>query len=156
MTEQKTCKDRVKTHLKSRIHDLDLLFRAYQSGNEESVKYESSFINVAGNKETYTEELGTFNEYGLSFDYVAPNTFNNQRRGYFRYQLSYGGPSDEFRFYTDENFNLTSIQYWFLDWFDGAKITLRGKDLDLMTKIWEFFKEIGSVESEHNKAMEDC
>ncbi len=154
MAEQKTCKDRVKPHLKSRIHDLELLFRAYQNGNEETVTETRTFTNIAGNKETYTEELGVFHEYGLSFDYVAPGTFEHQKRGYFRYQLSYGGPSDEFRFYTDENFNLTSIQYWFLDWFDGASIRLKGRDYDLMSEIWDFFKEVGSVESEHQKAME--
>lgn len=31
---QPTCKDRVKPHLKARIHDLELLLRAYQNGQE--------------------------------------------------------------------------------------------------------------------------
>ena len=55
---------------------------------------------------------------GLCFDYVPPNTFEEQPIGYFRRQLSYGGPSDEFRVYDNEN----SIKYYFLDWFDGASI----------------------------------
>lgn len=39
-----------------------------------------------------------FDEYALSFDYVEPDTFDDQDRGYFRYQISYGGPSEEVRF----------------------------------------------------------
>lgn len=132
-----TCKERVGNELKGRIYDLEKLFNLYQEGNEEG-----------------DPEIGNFNEYGLSFDYVAPNTFTDQKRGYFRYQLSWGGPSDEFRFYTDENFNLTRIEYWFLDWNDGAKKTLNGKNKNLMTEIFEFFKEVGSVESEFKKAQE--
>jgi hypothetical protein len=143
MTTELTCQDRVKTHLKSRISDLGLLFRSWQDGEEGTVK------------DTDGQEIGNFNEYGLCFDYVAPGTFNNQKRGYFRYQLSTGGPGDEFRFYTDENLNPTRIEYWFLDWFDGAKINLKGKDKALMLEIWESFKECEVVDSAFKKAMED-
>lgn len=60
------------------------------------------------------------NEYALSLDYVEPRTFPNQKRGYKRYQISWGGPSEEFRMYSSP----TVIEFWYLDWFDGAKITL--------------------------------
>ena len=40
-------------------------------------------------------------DHGLSFDYVAAGTFKGQREGYYRFQLSTGGPGDEFRFYAD-------------------------------------------------------
>ncbi len=140
---QPTCKDRVKSHLKNRISDLRLLFKAWQNGNEETVS------DKDGN------EIGTFNEYGLSFDYVAPKTFNDQKRGYFRYQLSWGGPSDEFRFYCDENFNVTRIEYWFLDWFDGAKIILNNGDKTLMLEIWDDFKECETIKYAYDQAMKD-
>ena len=65
-----------------------------------------------------------FHEYGLSFDYVEPNTFEGQTRGYWRFQLSWGGPSDEIRFYVKEQDNgpteLEKAEYWYMDWFDGA------------------------------------
>jgi hypothetical protein len=141
MTTQQTCKDRVKPHLKGRVHDLELLFRAYQQGQEESV------VDKNG------DELGVFNEYGLCFDYVAPGTFSNQKRGYFRYQLSWGGPSDEFRFFTDENMNPTRIEYWFLDWSDGAKIVLNNGDESLLREIWEDFKECGTVQGAFDQAQ---
>lgn len=91
--------------------------------------------------------MGAFNEYGLSFDYVSPNTFENQKRGYFRYQLSWGGPSDEFRFYCDENLEPVEIEYWFLDWFDGAHLTLAGRDNELLLEIFEDFRETGTVQA---------
>lgn len=104
------------------------------------------------NPEEYDEELGNWNEYGLGIDYVAPGTFRDQKRGYFRYQLSWGGPSDEFRFYLDENLNPTRIEYWFLDWFDGAKIILKGKVLSLLKEIYQDFKETGTVEAKIKEA----
>ena len=55
-----------------------------------------------------------FHEYGLSFDFVESDTFDDQTEPYWRYQLSWGGPSDEIRFFAGRT------EYWFLDWFDGA------------------------------------
>ena len=100
-------------------------------------------------------ELGSFSEYGLSFDYVARGTFGeSQRRGYFRWQLSWGGPSDEFRFYTDEEFEPVEIEYWFLDWFDGSHLQLSGRDYDLLAEIFADWKDIGLVEVEYQKGKE--
>ncbi len=135
-TEQKTCKARVAVHLRGRIQDIRKLWKLEQEGNEQS-----------------DPDLGTFNEYGLCVDYVAPGTFTDQHRGFFRYQLSTGGPGDEFRFYATEGFGLDRIEYWFLDWFDGARIRLTGRDLELMAEIWEMFKEVGSVEAAYDKAV---
>ena len=70
--KQATCKKKVAQELRSRISALRRLFKAYQEGQEEGI-----------------DDLGTFPEYGLCFDYVAPNTFKDQKRGYFRYQLSW-------------------------------------------------------------------
>ena len=80
------------------------------------------------------------NERGLSFDYVEPNTFNDQTRGYWRFQLSWGGPSDEFRIYTDIFTNkIHYIEYWYMDWFDGAKVNA---DDDIILDICNMFLEV--------------
>ncbi len=135
MEKQATCKERVRPHLKSRLSDIRKLWAAYKKGDENGV-----------------EDLGTFAEYGLCFDYVAPGTFKGQRRGYFRYQLSWGGPSDEFRFYCDESFDAVRIEYWFLDWFDGAKVVLSGRDYDLINGIFQDFKDTGTVKYQYDQA----
>lgn len=61
--------------------------------------------------------------YGLSIDLVEAKTFKNQKRQYIRYQFSWGGPSDELRIYKNGD-----IEYWFLDWFDGACIDVTDDD----------------------------
>ena len=131
--KQATCADRVKEHLDDRTEDLRKLWKLYQTDSE-----------------AYDEDLGNMYEYGLCFDYVAPETFNDQPEGYFRYQLSTGGPGDEFRIYASQSgeysWSVYRIEYWFLDWFDGASRTLQGDDLDLLNEIFEcFFVECGTA-----------
>jgi hypothetical protein len=88
----------------------------------------------------------------LCFDYVPPNTFRDQSEGFWRYQISTGGPAEEFRFYSSgPNYPPYRIEFVFLDWGDGYTRKLSGDDLDLMMEIWDFFVDIGMVESEYEK-----
>jgi len=135
MTE--SCEDRVQSHLRERIEDIRKLWKMYQRDTD-----------------AYDEDLGNLNEYGLCFDYVAKGTFSDQKKGYFRWQLSFGGPSDEFRFYVDETLVPYTIEYWFLDWFDGAHVDLEGEDFELLEEIYNDFKEMGVVQSEIDKARD--
>ena len=128
MTE--SCKDKVAGELRDRLKDIRKLWNMYQRDTE-----------------AYDDELGNFSDYGLCFDYVAKGTFEDQDRSYFRYQLSWGGPSDEFRFYVDEDLVPYEIEYWFLHWYDGASKTLKGKDYHLMGDIFDDFKGMGLVQS---------
>jgi len=73
------------------------------------------------------------NEAGLSFDYVEAGTFNDQRAGYYRWQLSYGGPSEEFRLFDNGD-----LEYWYLDWFDGACVTVTD---DVFVDLMNEFKD---------------
>ena len=117
-----TCEARVQPHLDGRVADLKKLFEAERNGENEG-------------------DNGNLSEYGLCFDYVAPGTFSDQKEGYFRYQLSWGGPSDEFRFFANPDFSCHRIEYWFLDWFDGAHIFLSGDAESLLTEIWQWFSD---------------
>lgn len=51
---------------------------------------------------------------GLCFDFVDNSDMDNCL-SYHRWQLSWGGPADEFRLFEDG-----TVKYWFLDWYDGA------------------------------------
>ena len=83
----------------------------------------------------YDDRWDFINEYGLSFDWVEGKTEYNPNAGYYRWQLSWGGPSDEFRFYMDED-RLYVIEYWFMDWFDGACYTVpKNQDFDDLEQI---------------------
>ncbi len=180
-----TCEDRVEDRLESRLSDLRLLWSAYSQedcktcdGSGE-VEPELDDLNVAEDEDTIedcidcqgtgkagdedgnvlSDYLGNIYEYGLDFGYVAPETFNDQPEGYFRYQLSYGGPSDEFRIYAQKvneySFSTYRIEYWFLDWFDGAHRTLTGENLEFLKEIFSsFFVDSGTADHQLQAAME--
>jgi len=110
----RSCKERVEQYFKNRIRDIKILFKA---------------------KENQTEELGNLNEYGLCIDLVEAGTFKGQREDYYRYQLSWGGPSEEFRIYKNGE-----VEFWLLDWFDGACVEVIGEDANIIKEIvsWSF------------------
>lgn len=130
--KDQTCEERVDANLRREIDALQTLWNLYLEDDE---------------------DYGNIYEYGLSFDYVTPNTFNNQPQGYFRYQLSYGGPSDEFRFYTGPELEPYRIEYQFLDWWDGAFRQLGGTDLELLQEIFQWFKDGGTVQCVFEQAQ---
>ena len=104
---------------------------------------------------------GTFYEYGLDFSYVAIDTYKDMNEGFWRYQISTGGPGSEYRIYVDMNNNIERIEFWFLDWFDGASISVP-KDsasfqacyMQLDMACFEHMTEIKSYEALYIDAMQ--
>jgi len=140
-----TCQERIIEHFEGRMDDLRILWDLYMEDSE---------------AEDY--DIGNMYDYGLAFDYVAPHTFKEQDEGYFRYQLSWGGPSDEFRIYASpgggrgQQFSVYRIEYWFLDWFDGAHKILLGADRKLLEEIfYNFFDDSGTTTVQYDEAMID-
>ncbi|KTB49276.1 hypothetical protein DEALK_01890 [Dehalogenimonas alkenigignens] len=134
--KQGSCRERLNAELKDRLRDIRTLWRLNQKHPDAS-----------------HPELGKFKEYGLVLDYVAKGTFQDQKRGYFRWQLSWGGPADEFRFYLDEDLDAVEIRYLFLDWNDCASKKLSGDTYKLLDEIFQHFKDIGIVEAERAKSI---
>ena len=122
-----SCEGRIDGELRVSISDLTRLWHAYKAGTE--------------------SEDDSLCEYGLAFDYVAEGTFPDQREGYFRYQLSWGGPSDEFRFFVNPGLSCHRVEYWFMDWFDGAHRKLSGSDEALLRELWLWFVDTGAAEA---------
>ena len=154
-TKERTCEDRVEASRDSRLADLRKLWELYCDGDEDG-----------------DEETGNLWEYGLSFDYVVPETFTDQDEGFWRYQISCGGPQEEIRFYASltpgkcadwcehctpydkpsphpMTAHLYRAEFWFLDWFDGASRDVTNEDT--VRDLWEWFNECGSVESTFNE-----
>ena len=129
MKRDPTSEEQVDASLESRLTGLRAVWDAYICGDEDG-----------------DEDYGSFHEYALAFDYCAAGTFGDQREGFFRYQISTGGPGEEFRFFTDAGRSVHRVEFWRLDWFDGACRVLEGDDLALLMSVWEFFVEVGSVE----------
>ena len=129
-----SCELRIDSEFKGRLADLRRLWSAYCEGQEDC------------------GDLGTFTEYGLCFDYVPALTYSDQKEAFFRYQLSWGGPSDEFRFFVDPDLSCHRVEYWFLDWFDGTHRVLSGEDESLLCEIWEWFREIAALKLDQTKS----
>jgi hypothetical protein len=125
---KQSCEARIERELKHRLADIKRLWMAHCNGSD-------------------GEQDVSIADYGLCFDYVPGGTFSDQREAYFRYQLSWGGPSDEFRFFVNPDFSCHRIEYWFLDWFDGAHQILTGEDEHLLSELWEWLREIGSAQA---------
>ena len=69
----------------------------------------------------YEDFFDYVNSNVLSWDYVEGEGKNNP--AYYRLQLSWGGPSDEFRIYTiGDTLDIDCIDYHYMDWFDSASI----------------------------------
>lgn len=77
--------------------------------------------------------IGSFGNYGLSFDYVD--------QGYFRYQLSWGGPSDEIRFYENG-----AIEYVYMDWFCGIGFNVNTDSAFKLLR--DYFTDLGMLDFE--------
>lgn len=97
-------------------HDLDAALEL-ASGDETIETYLSEAIAYADDPTDWDELRDdiqvTLCDYALCFDRVPSGTFDGQTEGYYRYQISWGGPSEEIRFYEHKT------EYWFLDWFCG-------------------------------------
>ena len=120
MMKERTCEQRIGEQL----HDLAELMTEY-------MKFGDLYEN--GDEDNYPP----FHEYGLDFSLVEANTFDDQEEPYWRYQLSWGGPSDEIRFYANKT------EYWFMDWFDGAHrdVTSEQWTIDLENHFREMYYE---------------
>jgi len=83
---------------------------------------------VAAEWKERQEDLKNPEYEALSFDYVEPHTFTDQAEGYWRWQFSWGGPSDELRGFVNEHGELHRVEYWYMDWFDGAHLDVTNYD----------------------------
>lgn len=106
--------------------------------------------------EASDDDLGSWPEYGLCFDYVPAGTFDGQKRGYFRFQISTGGPGEEIRFFCDERFNPTRIEFVLLDWYDGATVQIQRDSANDKTlrEIWADWMECEVPQEAMKRAAE--
>jgi len=124
---EKTCEEQINDSLENTISYIREMWEVY--------------IGQSPETDEITED--SFHEYGLSLEYSSSE---DGEPGFFRYLLSWGGPSSEFRFFTDPDLCCYRIEYWFLDWFDGASRRLYDSDKDLMLEIFDMWRDCGTLE----------
>ena len=125
MITQARCEDRIQKSLEGRMN---VLKRLMECNDPTEYVYDEDGV-----------ELGCFEYYHLEFVYVEPMTYDKQPFGYWRYLISTGGPHDEIRYITGSDGNVVEMQYWFLDWFDGACIVLEGEYERIAQRIYDYF-----------------
>ena len=135
--KKETCKDKVEPALQNIIQDWTEAQKYYDIDEEKRYSPKDESLS------DYEDFFDYVNNYGLCFDYVSPNTFDNQDVGYFRYQVCYGGPTQEFRIYTDYNKNIDRIEFWYLDWFDGSEVET---DDDIIKQVLRDFIDCSQIE----------
>tara|TARA_B100000427_G_scaffold45699_1_gene33836 strand:- start:206 stop:598 length:393 start_codon:yes stop_codon:yes gene_type:complete len=99
-TEHKSCADRIEQNFQDRYLEL-----------QKEMQY------VIFSPANY------FEKKGLGVDLIEKDDLDLDDH-FIRYQLSWGGPQDEFRFWKNGK-----ISYHFMDWFDHAE-----KDITVMTR----------------------
>ena len=157
-----TCDERVDRHRESRMADLKALYRFGDCDPEERRAFceeEGIDLDSDGGREAADERRC---EYGLCFDYVAPGTFTDDQKtpcfdigadaGYWRYQISWGGPSEEIRFFASGG-TFGRAEFWLLDWFDGASTVLAGSDRETALAMWAWFADTGSIDHAYTEAL---
>ncbi len=113
-----------------------------------SERIESSFLSRREDLEQVLECKGDFshcedtiealNEFSLCFDYVEHE--EEDKKDFWRFQISWGGPSEEFRIFTDgQEGPIEKIEYWFLDWFDGASKDVTQENINEKWTLKDFF-----------------
>ena len=80
----------------------------------------------------------------LGFNYVEPHTFTDQVEGFWRWQFSWGGPSDELRAFVNEHKEIHRLEYWYLDWGDGAHV-LVNKDEEPWQQMQHMVEAYGTA-----------
>jgi hypothetical protein len=123
----------------------DILDQIEEEKAENSLSDEDNFNELSTYlqddiREQYQER---FDEYGIAFDYVELDKDTEQ--DYFRYQLSYGGPSEEIRFYDDG-----AIEYVYLDWFCGVGFDVTNDGIFKQVRDW--FKELDVLNFEQKRS----
>ena len=113
--KEKKCSELVKEKYQDRLKQFETAKTFLDIDKDARDQFEQFLAVEFSDLVEYDNFFDYCNQAGLCFDRVEAGTFKDQRDAYWRWQLSYGGPSEEFRLYDNKD-----LEYWYLDWFDGA------------------------------------
>tara|TARA_R100001440_G_C2451587_1_gene108213 strand:+ start:30 stop:485 length:456 start_codon:yes stop_codon:yes gene_type:complete len=126
--KQLSCADLVDQQYQDQENDLKEIkdyFDDFETLSEGGQIAKRKASEISGNDYHYQDSFFDYlnDGYFLGWDFVEPFTFGeDQKAGYWRLQISWGGPSSEYRIYVDSEKAIRKIEYWYLDWFDGANV----------------------------------
>ena len=123
--KQLTCRELVNekfNQIEQDYKDADQYFNDYDNATEgEQIAMKVIDKHKGDYFREYEDLFDYVNQTALSWDYVEAE--DEENHAYYRLQLSWGGPSDEFRIYPiGDTLEIDCIDYHYMDWFDGASI----------------------------------
>ena len=118
--KEKSCAELVKEKYQDRLKQFETAKNFLDIEKSERNKFDEFLSDEYQELNQYEDFFDYVNQSGLCFDRVEAGTFKDQRAGYWRWQLSWGGPSEEFRLFDNGD-----LEYWYLDWFDGASVQVK-------------------------------
>jgi len=131
---QKKCIDLVEKKYQDRFEQFKTAKNFLDIDKSERNKFEEFLSDEYQDLNQYEDFFDYVNQSGLCFDRVEAGTFEDQRAAYWRWQLSWGGPSQEFRLFDNGD-----LEFWHLDWFDGACVQVKD---EIFENIMANFKEL--------------
>ena len=132
--KQKTCSQLVKSKYRETLKQYETAKTFLDIDKDARDDFEQFLAEEFSDLVGYDDFFDYVNQSGLGFDRVEAGTFKDQRAGYWRWQLSWGGPSDEFRLFDNGD-----LEYWYLDWGDGASVNVQD---EIFENIMENFKDL--------------
>lgn len=152
MDKQKTCEERVDKYLEMVQDDLEKAIQLvgwekYGHTIDKDDEIREHFDDP--DDEDSFDLISWINSNSLCFDYVEPGTWSEEidykegvgkrSLGYWRYQIAWGGPQYEIRWYMeDRDGEPDKTLFWFLDWYDGAS---REPTSNVIDRLWEYLRE---------------
>jgi hypothetical protein len=127
-TKEPTCVDKIGAELAGRMKDIRVLLYMHDHGDPPDYDLDTGELLDA-----CPIDCENLLEYGYSFDDVDGD------QGYWRWQLSWGGPGDEFRFFTGDG-GVDNIEYWFLYLDNTAKIRVTGDDFKVLARVYKILR----------------
>jgi len=132
--QEKKCSDIVEEKYQDRLKQFETAKNFLDIEKSERNKFDEFLSDEYQELNQYGDFFDYVNQSGLCFDRVEAGTFKDQRAAYWRWQLSWGGPSEEFRLFDNND-----LEYWYLDWFDGACVKVQD---EIFENIMANFKEL--------------
>ncbi len=146
--KQPTCEERIEKHMSGRIADISASLELQETLDHLSFSLD---LELSPGCETWLEEVVearreqyldkeeardayTSVKYAEEIEVGLPEQEINNKvlcvDKYTTYRIMYstGGPADGFWITVDDEGDIITIEYYFQDWFDGARRTLTGSD----------------------------
>ena len=130
--QEKKCSDIVEQKYQERLEEFEKAQTFLDIDKSERKKFDDFLSDEYQELNQYDDFFDYANQSGLCFDRVEAGTFKDQRAAYWRWQLSWGGPSQEFRLYDNGD-----LEFWHLDWFDGACVDVQDEIFQNLMSTWK-------------------